>query len=95
MEDLWLQRYSAQLMPLMPPLAPTVMWRWKEDNVHLYLAVMNSANETIHVLEERRYGIDTDPASLMRVVNAMSAVMNWGYTHYLPWFKDFIGFIEQ
>ncbi|KAK5072364.1 hypothetical protein LTR70_010429 [Exophiala xenobiotica] len=94
MEDLWLQRYSAQLVPPMPPLAPIAMWRWKEDNVRLYLAVMDSANETVHVLEERRYDIDTDPASLLRVINAMSAVMNWGYTHYLPWFKEFIGFIE-
>lgn len=75
-------------------MAPIPLWHWKEENISFYIAVMDSANETLHILHETQYVIERSPASLLRVVLAIVQVMNWGYKHYLPWFKDLIGYKE-
>lgn len=91
-ENLWLQKHST-LSPLpLLRLAPIPIWLWRESQVKLWIAVMNSETTRMHVLDEKSFGIDEDDEeSLLRVVRAMAAVIDWGLTHYIPWFRELIG----
>lgn len=91
-ENIWLQRHSSPEQPPIPRLAPIPLWSWKERQVQLWIAIMDSENARVHMLDERSFAIDEDdPASLERVIGAMSAVIDWGQTHYRPWFRNLVG----
>jgi len=60
-ESLWLATCSAQdTFVKMPPLAPISLWLRKEGILHLRIAVMDSKDETFHILEVRKYDTDID-----------------------------------
>lgn len=89
LENMWLHQVEGQSVPPeMPPFAPIPLWLWKEDILHLYLAIMDSKNERVHIVEEKVYPVD-QRASLLKIIRVIAAVMDWGYDHYLPWFKTF------
>lgn len=91
-ENLWLQQFPDTDAPPTPCLAPIPIWLWCETNVTLWIVVMDSPGAKLHVLDEKNFSIDVDEeASLSRVVGAMAATIDWGQTHYLPWFRGLIG----
>ncbi|KAK5077721.1 hypothetical protein LTR70_009489 [Exophiala xenobiotica] len=88
-ENLWLHRHLHLQEPPTPILAPIPLWLWKEKNVQLWIAVMDSKNARIYLLDEKAFFIDEeDVESLFRVVAAIAAVMAWGQGWYLPWLRD-------
>ncbi|KAH0829257.1 hypothetical protein AYO21_09790 [Fonsecaea monophora] len=75
-----------------PKLAPQPLWIWEKDKVHLSVAVMDSTENRIYFLNQKTFFVDRDePKSLRPVLGMIVTIMDWGYTHYLPWFRDFIG----
>lgn len=96
-EELYLARNRKEIQeedcqPVVEQLAPVPLWLWTKDAVDISIAVIDSANETIDVLQERRFAYDSgDAKTLLEIVQTMARVMDWGYTSYLPWFKKLIG----
>lgn len=78
-----------------PALAPQPLWVWEKDKVHLSIAVMDLVGNRIYFLSQKTFLIEQgNPNSLRPVLQTMTTIMNWGYTHYLPWFRELIGRAE-